>query len=230
MRTLVIDTALNRLTVAVHDDDRPVHVDSQNLSKGHQEVLAGRVRTALAEVGGVGRVDRIGVTIGPGSFTGLRVGMALAQGLATAAACPLVGLSTLDALALSVDAGAEPVVAVIDARRGQVYLRAFAGPVGTATVVRSVSTPEALDVGVARDRITELGPSACLAGSGALLFSDLPNPAYDLSGPTPLALARLCRQMTPVQGVLQPLYLRAPDATPPTRLPGQPRRREGSQT
>lgn len=229
MRTLVIDTALNRLTVAVHEADAPVSVCALELAKGHQERLAGVAQTVLAEAGGLKGIDRIGVTIGPGSFTGLRVGMAFAQGLATAANCPLVGLSTLDALALSVPADADPVVSLIDARRGQVYFRAFVGPVDARAVVDDhQSVAEAVDLAAARERILDLGPRAVLIGSGAGLFADLLNPAHVLSGPTALAMARLCREMPVEPGPLKPLYLRAPDATPPSRLPGQPRRREGS--
>lgn len=226
MRTLVIDTALDRLTVAVHDGDVPVHIQSLELSKGHQEQLAGQVQAALLATGRPQTLDRIGVTIGPGSFTGLRVGMALALGLATAARRPLVGLSTLDALALSTDPGPGPVVALINARRGQVYMRVFPGPVSAASVAAATTEAEALDLGHAQQRISGLGTDAVLVGSGAELFPGLPLPTQPLSGPDPLALARLCREMSPQSEPLKPLYLRAPDATPPTRLPGQPRRRE----
>lgn len=219
MRTLVIDTALNRLTVGIHDDDTAISVHSQELTKGHQELLAGQVQRALSQAGGLATIDRIGVTVGPGSFTGLRVGMALAQGLATTTRKPLIGLSTLDALALSVDAGVGSVAALIDARRGQVYGRFF--PSG-----RSASPAEALDLAIARERIVDLGAEAVLVGSGASLFADLPNPTLVVSGPEPLALARLCQRAALVDGPLKPLYLRAPDATPPSRRPGQPRQKD----
>lgn len=226
MRTLVIDTALDRLTVAVHDGDEPVHVRCLELSKGHQEKLAGLVRAALAEIGGPADLDRVGVTVGPGSFTGLRVGMALAQGLAAAASRPLVGLSTLDALALSVDGGPRPVAALINARRGQVYMRIFPAPADADAVSGATTEAAAWDIDLARHHIADLGSDAMLVGSGATLFPELSLRAEALSGPTPLALARLCRHSRPAIGPLKPLYLRSPDATPPTRLPGQPRRRK----
>ena len=94
-------------------------------ASGHSERLGGFVRDAVAEAGGgFEALDRIGVTVGPGSFTGLRVGLAFAQGLGAALDLPVVGVSTLDALARSAEAGAA-AAALIDARRGQVYLQTF---------------------------------------------------------------------------------------------------------
>ena len=126
MRLLVIDTALGACTAAVFQDDRPLAVRFEPMTKGHQERLGGLVRDVAAEAdGGFEALDRIGVTVGPGSFTGLRVGLAFAQGLGAALDRPVVGISTLAALAASLDDGDGPVAALIDARRGQVYARLF---------------------------------------------------------------------------------------------------------
>ncbi|MDG9423026.1 tRNA (adenosine(37)-N6)-threonylcarbamoyltransferase complex dimerization subunit type 1 TsaB, partial [Streptococcus pneumoniae] len=84
------------------------------MTKGHQERLGGLVRDVAAEAdGGFEALDRIGVTVGPGSFTGLRVGLAFAQGLGAAVDRPVVGISTLAALAASLDDGDGPVAALI---------------------------------------------------------------------------------------------------------------------
>ena len=218
MRVLIVDTALGACTACVVEDGRRLGLRSELMTKGHQERLAGMVRDAVADAakeagGGFEAIDRIGVTVGPGSFTGLRVGLAFAQGLGAALDRPVVGVSTLDALAASVDQ-AGLVAAVIDARRGQVYARLFrdGAPLGEA---------EALSLETARDRILAAAADAqpTLIGSGAALlaetFPELAGAAlHPLPAPTPEAVAALTLAADPATSPPQPLYLRAPDATP----------------
>lgn len=211
MRVLVIDTALDACTAAVFEAGRPLAVRSETMARGHSERLGGFVRDAAAEAGGFARLDRIGVTVGPGSFTGLRVGLAFAQGLGAALDRPVVGVSTLAALAWSADGGRGATAAVIDARRGQVYLQLFQD--GAA-----VSEPEALSIEAAMGRLD--GRSWRFSGSGAALVGGGP-PAR--TAPDPAALATLTATLDAAANPPRPLYLRAPDATPPTRLPGQAR-------
>ena len=225
MRVLVVDTSLGLCTAGVFEVEsgsggsaaRPLGLRSEAMAKGHQERLAGMARDAVAEAGGFGAIDRIGVAVGPGSFTGLRVGLAFAQGLGAALDRPVVGISTLDALAASAGPGSA-TAALIDARRGQIYARFWRDgvPEGPA---------EALSIEAARARAAALGPGARLVGSGAVLIADdRPDAAVlELAGPSPEALARLAAAADPAASPPRPLYLRAPDATPPTRLPGQPR-------
>ncbi|WP_395944215.1 tRNA (adenosine(37)-N6)-threonylcarbamoyltransferase complex dimerization subunit type 1 TsaB [Brevundimonas sp.] len=226
MRLLVIDTALGACTAAVFEDDRPLAVRFEPMTKGHQERLGGLVRDAMTEAGGAfDRLDRIGVTVGPGSFTGLRVGLAFAQGLGAALDRPVVGVSALDALAASLETGAapdgSPVAALIDARRGQVYTKFL--------VEGAVMGPDqALPLDEAARRIADLGADVRLVGNGAAVvveaFPDLRFATVDArAAPAPDALARLVRGADPADHPPRPLYLRAPDATPPSRLPGQPR-------
>ncbi|MGR6531723.1 tRNA (adenosine(37)-N6)-threonylcarbamoyltransferase complex dimerization subunit type 1 TsaB [Brevundimonas sp. RM1] len=228
MKVMVIDTALGACVAGVFTgeaDAAPPYalgVRAEVMAKGHQERLGGLARDAAAEAGGFDGIDRIGVTVGPGSFTGLRVGLAFALGLGAALDRPVVGVSTLDALAASVPAKGM-VAAVIDARRGQVYARLFrdGAPLGEA---------EALPLETARDRILAAAGDArsTLIGSGAALlgeiFPELAGAAlHPLPAPTPEAVAALTLAADPATSPPQPLYLRAPDATPPSRLPGQPR-------
>ncbi len=237
MRVLVVDTALGLCTAGVFEiaEDGSATVlglRSEAMIKGHQERLAGMVRDAVGEAGGLKAgglgaggfdgLDRIGVTVGPGSFTGLRVGLAFAQGLGAALDRPVVGVSALDALAASdrtvSERAAPATAALIDARRGQVYARFWrdGAPQGPA---------EALSLDAARERIAALGAGVRLVGSGAALLAEaFPEaPVVDLAGPSPEALARLTAAADPAASPPRPLYLRAPDATPPSRLPGQPR-------
>lgn len=223
MRVLIVDTALGLCTAGVFEvaPDGAATVlglRSEAMVKGHQERLAGFARDAVAATeGGFKALDRIGVTTGPGSFTGLRVGLAFAQGLGAALDRPVVGVSTLNALAASV-ADAPAVAALIDARRGQVYARLWrnGAPTGPA---------EAWSLDEAAQRVAALGPSPALVGSGARLLAEAAAGAviHDLAGPAPEALARLVAAADPVLAPPRPLYLRAPDATPSTRLPGQRR-------
>ncbi|QTC90710.1 tRNA (adenosine(37)-N6)-threonylcarbamoyltransferase complex dimerization subunit type 1 TsaB [Brevundimonas goettingensis] len=213
MKVLVIDTALNACTAAVFDGDSPLGVRVEPMAKGHQERIGGLVRDAVADAGGFDGIARIGVTVGPGSFTGLRVGLAFAQGLGAALGVPVVGISTLAALARSADGGAGATAAVIDARRGQVYLQTFQD--GAPTMA-----PTALALDAARETLS--GEDRIWAGSGVSLVTGA-LAAEPITVPTPEALAALTIAADPAEAPPTPLYLRAPDATPPTRLPGQAR-------
>ena len=188
------------------------------MEQGGMERIAGLTRALMQTAGaGFDTIDRIGVTAGPGSFTGLRVGLAFAQGLGAALARPVIGLSSLDGLAAST-ATEGVVMAVIDARRGQVYARAFrdGSPLGA---------PEALDLDQAQVQARALGAGLRLVGSGApLVAAGLDRTeVIALAAPSPTALARLTRAAEPEAAPPRPLYLRAPDAKPSTRRPGAPR-------
>jgi len=221
MRVLVVDTALGLCTAGVFEvegaDVRLLGLRSEPMAKGHSERLAGFARDAVVEAGsGFGAIDRIGVTVGPGSFTGLRVGLAFAQGLGAALDRPVVGVSSLDALAASTEAGS--VAALIDARRGQVYARFWIGGVADGPA-------EALSLETAAERMAGVATGGVMIGSAAALFAgDFPTlRSMALAGPAPEALARLTAAADRASAPPRPLYLRAPDAAPPTRLPGQAR-------
>ena len=211
MIVLGLDTAVGACSVAVVADGEPLAAFSEAMQRGHQERLALMVREAMAEAGlAFGALDRIGVTVGPGSFTGLRVGLAFAKGLGLALARPVVGVGTLEALAAS-ESGADLTIAAIDARRSQIYLQAFSGG-------HALMAPDVLPVEIAAARLAEVRSSGRvdIVGSGASLLDGLVSGARILprAAPDPVALARLA-QAKPLAPA-RPLYLRAPDA----KLPG----------
>lgn len=215
---LVIDTALNACQAGLFDGKAAVATLARPMEQGGMERIAGLVRDLMQAAGaGFDTVDRIGVTAGPGSFTGLRVGLAFAQGLGAALDRPVIGISSLDALAASVAADGA-VMAAIDARRSQVYARLYRD--GAAQ-----GPAEALNLDQARALAADQGPGLRLVGSGAPLVGEgldrpdiLPLAAPDLS-----ALAQLTLAADPHAFPPRPIYLRAPDAKPPTRRHGAPR-------
>ncbi len=205
MIVLALDTALAATSVAVLDGEKVLATRSEPMERGHQERLAGIVRDTMDEAKiDFEALDRIGVTVGPGSFTGLRVGLAFAKGLALALDIPCIGVGTLEALAASVRA-VGPVVAAIDARRGQVYLQIFRN--GAA-----LTAPEALTIENAKARLDQVGAGAStLVGSGGpLLRSE--DTLINVYFADPVALARLAANVLEPIARPAPLYLRAPDA------------------
>jgi tRNA threonylcarbamoyladenosine biosynthesis protein TsaB len=152
-------------------------------------------------------LERVGVTVGPGSFTGLRVGLAFAKGLALALERPVVGVGTLEALALSARRTGL-VAAVVDARREQVYLQLFSD--GAA-----LAEPEAITALDAAARLKASGGPWLLVGTGgALVEPYLDGARLDArAAPDPVAVAKLAGE-APL-GPAKPVYLRAPDAKLP---------------
>jgi tRNA threonylcarbamoyl adenosine modification protein YeaZ len=217
MLVLAIDTALDACSAAVLDTARGAIVSRESLPmvRGQAEVLMPLVQRVMEQAGvAFAALDRIAVTVGPGSFTGLRVGIAAARGVALAAGKPAIGLSTLAAFAAPHIAADEfaTVVAAIDARHGHVYLQVF-GPAGRTLIAPRVA-PLAEAVAVS------LG-AKCITGTGAEMIAaawpeDEPRPEIiDMrAAPDIDWVARLGAAARDNQGAPKPLYLRAPDAQP----------------
>lgn len=207
---LSIDTCLGASSVAIIDGERVLAARSEPMTRGHQERIGMIARESAAEAGvGFAGLTRIAVTVGPGSFTGLRVGLAFAKGLATALSIPCVGVNTLESLAFGIQGF---TVALLDARMNQVYIQAFVDGV-------AVMAPDALGLGEAAARLAELHPGgpATLIGSGAPLLGEALNGARVLTpaAPDPVAVARLAASRPTPTHAPRPLYLRAPYATLP---------------
>ncbi|MEM7565795.1 MAG: tRNA (adenosine(37)-N6)-threonylcarbamoyltransferase complex dimerization subunit type 1 TsaB [Pseudomonadota bacterium] len=214
MRCLVLDTALHACTAALatSDGDRAELVagESRPMRVGHAEALMPMVAPLLQDHA---LPDRIVTTVGPGSFTGLRVALSAARGLALALRVPAFGVGTLAALAedARMETHDRPVVAVLDARRDQVYVQAFAAEGAPLTAPALVPLADA----IARARAA--GAGAVLIGSGAELLA----PHVDASAvltpvsPSARALARLGARADAEASPPSPLYLRGPDAKMP---------------
>lgn len=206
MKVLAIDTALDACQAAVLDGERVLAVRSEPMERGHQERLAPMVQAAMADAGlAFADLDRLGVTVGPGSFTGLRVGLAFAKGVSLALKIPCLGVGTLEALGTS--AGAGPAAAVIDARRERVYLQLYLD-------ARPCSEPELLDIDEARSTLQAFfkGERLQLLGPGASLLDSLGRNTDALQAPDPIIIARLAALSPAAVGRPAPLYLRPPDA------------------
>ncbi len=124
---LAIDTAAPRLALAVLRHDDRVDTLVEDMATGQAERLFPALDELLARVGiTYPDLTRIAVTTGPGSFTGLRIGLSAARGLGLALDIPVLGIPSL--LALSLSAQCDPVAVLLDAKRGEAYFQSFSGP------------------------------------------------------------------------------------------------------
>jgi tRNA threonylcarbamoyl adenosine modification protein YeaZ len=218
MRVLAIDTALAACSAAVFDTDRGGVVAGESLpmTRGHAEALMPLIARVMDQsVIRFRDIDRIAVTTGPGSFTGLRVGISAARGIALAAEKPAVGLSTLSAFAAPYIAADDtiPVLAAIDARHGQVYLQIF-GPSGRTLVEPRLATIEDA-VRAAAGAQPRIVGSAAQAVAAAWPCPDRPPAVVDARPVPDIAwIARMGAVIPDGHAPPKPQYLRAPDAQP----------------
>lgn len=217
MRVLAIDTALEACSAALLDTRQGSNLARQSrvMTRGHAEALLPLISDVMVQAQlDFTDIDRVAVTTGPGSFTGLRVGLSAARGIGLAAGKTVVGLTTLAALAAPYIAADDTtsVAVAIDARHNHVYLQIF-GPAGRTLIApRIVPVAEAV-------RAAAVGPIR-LVGSGAgMMAAAWPKIPPPLSVDERRAadvdwVARLGAAANEGQSAPKPLYLRAPDAQP----------------
>ncbi|MGE0701614.1 MAG: tRNA (adenosine(37)-N6)-threonylcarbamoyltransferase complex dimerization subunit type 1 TsaB [Hyphomicrobiaceae bacterium] len=228
MLVLAFDTCLGSLSVAVahceRGEARVLAEHEERAEAGHAERLI-PVLDQTMRVAGCRFADlsRIVVTLGPGTFTGVRTGIAAARALRLATGVEVAGLTSLAAIAARITGAdgptsglvAAPTLIAVDARRGRLYVQLFgAGPLDPTTAPVELTAEEAADL------ITV--PGTRLAGSGAAAVADIAHGrgiVIEMAGsdlePRATDLARLAPLLEPL-GAVTPIYVRAPDAKPQT--------------
>jgi len=204
MIVLAIDTAGTGCFAALYDSDKDIVLGAAgaDIGRGHAERLMEFVDAALDAAGiDLPAIDRVAVTIGPGSFTGIRVGVAAARGLALALGVPAVGVSTLAALAADRPG---PSLIAIDAKRDEVYWQRFSAD-GSAATPPAIASVEAA-------RAVVLADGEALGGSAAALLRA--DAGAETDGVSIATVARLGARLDPEANQPKPLYLRGPDAKP----------------
>jgi tRNA threonylcarbamoyl adenosine modification protein YeaZ len=204
---LALDTSTPAVTVAVHDGHVVVAEVLRVDARRHTELVAPCIVDALATAG-IDRRDlnRIVVGVGPGPFTGLRIGLVTARTLGAALGIPVDGVCSLDVVAAAVRADGRFVV-VTDARRREVYWAAYS-PRGADGRVRRTGGP---DVVRPADVATELPAAGPGAGLYAEFFPNRVGPEYPSAATLAVAYAEGAIEVVPPE----PMYLRRPDARPP---------------
>lgn len=222
LNLLAFDTAQGALSVALIGD-KPIAHRHELRHRGHAEALMPMIAAVLEEGNlGYDELEAVAVTIGPGTFTGLRVGLSAARGIALARSLPIIGVTTLEAIAEPVIYDRdEVIVSAFDARRGEVYMQVF------STELKPLSAPMLVPLEEAHEHL----PKERMVGVGtaAALIDDLMRDhhrafrlADALPQPDALSVARIAQRRLKESGAAAfreapaPLYLRAPDA----KLPG----------
>ncbi len=227
MRILAIDTALPAVSGCVLDlgAAAPLALETIPMERGHAEALLPLVERLLASTeGGFASLTRVAATVGPGSFTGIRIGLSAAQAIARALKIEAVGVSTLAALAAP--HFSEPfeglLVPSIDARHGQVFVAAY------SATGRQVLPPQRMVAREAVEALREFVGEAelHLVGSGSVMLQRAARGALIGAGtvnsdPTPdiAYVARLGLLADPREAPPRPLYLKAADVTMPGGAP-----------
>jgi tRNA threonylcarbamoyladenosine biosynthesis protein TsaB len=219
MRILAIDTSCGAVSACVAESGAaaPIAIESLPMQRGHAEALAPMLQRLVARVeGGFSLIDRIAATVGPGSFTGIRIGLATARAIGLGLQVPVVGVSSLVAFAGPLLADLKPgvIATAIDAKHGRLYmqlLEANGRPLLPPRLIALRDGARAIGAGPAR-----------LAGSGApLLAAEAARIglAAEIAGPVDcpdiMSVARLGLIADPSQSPPRPLYLKAPDVQAP---------------
>jgi tRNA threonylcarbamoyladenosine biosynthesis protein TsaB len=224
MRVLAIDTALEACAAAVLDTEHGrVASETLPMVRGHAEALLPLIGRVMQQADmAFSALDRVAVTTGPGSFTGLRVGISAARGIALAAGKPAFGLTTLAAFAAPLIAqdSRTALIVAIDARHEHVYLQVFGTGGRTLVAPRIASVADAVR-SAAHGPVRIVGTAANMLAAAWPPEEPAPVQVEDLRAPDIVWVGRLAVAASESSGPPKPLYLRAPDAQPQdaARLP-----------
>lgn len=200
MIRLGIDTSTALVQVAICADTQPLAVFDSPTGLRHGEDLAPAIASTLKDAGlGVGALQEIVIGVGPGPFTGLRVGLVTARTMAHALEIPVTGVCSLDVIAAEVDA--DEFLVATDARRKEVYLAHYRA--GSRVSGPSVHKP------------ADVASALLVAGEGAMLYPEhFPN-AIEPTQPSAATLCRVVAEDSVDLLLPEPLYLRRPDTAAP---------------
>ncbi len=221
MRILAIDTALSACAVCIYDAgaEYPLISESLTMERGHAEALVPLLQRVLKGIdGGLSSVNKVAVSVGPGSFTGLRVGLSAARAIGVASGLPVVGVTTLSAYAAPHIIGGTTlsIASLIDARHGNAYCQ-FVSASGHPLIEPARMGLEDIARALGNGGVKVIGPGADLL----LPFVDILGPQVFIE-PSPPApdivwIARLGLAADPAHSPPEPLYLRGADAKPQDR-------------
>ena len=219
MRILAIDTALAACSICVMEEGAaaPLLRESLVMERGHAEALVPLLQKTLHALdGGLKSINKIAVCVGPGSFTGLRVGLSAARALGLAAEVPVVGVTSLSAYAAPhIIAGTTLSIAtLIDARHGNAYCQCVTGGGRMLIAPVRMAVSEIIEILNRSGGVKVVGPGADLLRAdlgvlGLQVFIEASDPAPDIAW-----IARLGIAANPETAPPDPLYLRGADATP----------------
>lgn len=220
MKILSLDTSTNIFSIAVSDGDNIIAELSGDAGPAASARIPGHIQSLLKDAClDISAIDAFAVTVGPGAFTGLRVGIALVKGLAYSTGKPIIPLSSLELLALNAKENSIPVCTLFDARRGEVYsaLYSFDGDMHLVRPEMAIAPVQLLD---------ELDGDILFIGDGATRYHDLIVERYGkyahfaadglnypkASAGAALVESRLASGWTVSPLELEPCYLRLPEA------------------
>ncbi len=213
MIVLGFDASLSTCGVAVWRDGQVLARESMAMDRGQAERLMPMITEAMSAAGiEFATLDRIGVGCGPGSFTGVRVGLAAARGLALVTGCPVVGISTTEALAAAVHvteaARADGIIAAVDSKRGDLFVQKFT-PHGDRLSDIVALAPENVRAWSGQVRVLAVGDGV------SMLRASWPDVIASAAGDScdPSVIARLAAGRAPQEGGPAPIYIRPPDVT-----------------
>ena len=227
MIVLAIDTSTDAVSVAVNNSKQLLASAHVTSDRRHAELLAPMISSVCAQAEiSMREIDVVAVDIGPGLFTGMRVGIASAKTIAQVLDVPIIGVSSLEILARSVPTTQRVVVATIDARRGELYWAMYRNDIGSSIEVKP---PRVGDVGDCVVEIIDRGQETLIVGNGALRYRQQISEMLEttalsiewaneqLAQPSAAVLALVAAELALLEQwqtatELQALYLRAPDA------------------
>ena len=221
LKILAVDTALGACSTAILDNGSVLAHCLEPMERGHAERLAPMVRDTMAAAClDFPALDRLAVTVGPGTFTGQRVGYAFMRGLRLALNRPLVGVTTLEAMAKAAMAktGARSAAVLHDARRGEVYISAF-GRIVIPVQLASFEDATEMIRDAAAGKRDEVALAGTAAGAAAVALGEngVKVLKTEVVAPDALWVARLALSVPEPVIVPRPLYLRPPDARLPDK-------------